>query len=459
MTNRQATLDHPAAAAATIAAGAAAPPDSIPWAGVLSVLFLGVAAGTQMSDRGLQAVLSPAIQQAFGVGDAVIGALHGIAGILIASALAVPLARLADRYSRKHMLLALIAAWTILTGVSALAPSFPLYFTARAVLGVTEFAMIPVVYSLIPDLVGERFRVGANLSFAALMATGASAGFYGGGAMLAWAQGLVDAGTVTGIAPWRLAMVLLGAAGVPLLLLGLFTWDPPRGARQAGAAGSPQGSIAAFARAHGREIVLFIGAAGGLAVAVQALTPMAALALVRRYGADLSDIGHALGVILLVTNLCSLPAAGAIDRLLRRRLHARARPAVMAAGAALSLPCAALLGMAGTAQQALAIVAVFLLLTCIANALIPTMLQDLLPAELRARCFAIYSFVIAAFCSLGPVLSGAVSDRLAQGNLLLSIGAVAVPALVVAMASAGLAAWGSVGTRTVVPAVAAAAGG
>ncbi|MBB6559080.1 MFS family permease [Acidovorax soli] len=437
MSHPPTTLDHPRTDAAA-PAGTGGP---IPWAGILSVLFLGVAAGTQMSDRGLQAVLSPAIQQAFGVGDAVIGALHGIAGILIASALAVPLARLADRYSRKHMLLALIAAWTVLTGVSALAPNFALFFSARAVLGVTEFAMIPVVYSLIPDLVGERFRVGANLAFAALMATGASAGFYGGGALLGWAQGLVDAGTVTGIAPWRLAMVLLGGAGMPLLLLGLLTWDPPRGAQQADAPGSPQGSIAAFARTHGREIALFIGAAGGLAIAVQALTPMIALALVRRFGADLTAVGHALGIILLVTNLCSLPAAGTIDRLLRRRLQARARPAVMAAGAALSLPCAALLGLAADTHQALAIVALFLLLTCIANALIPTMLQDLLPADLRARCFAIYSFVIAAFCSLGPVLSGAVSDRLAGGNLLLSIGAVAVPALLVAMLSAGLSAW------------------
>lgn len=423
------------------------PPDApaargpIPWPGIASVLFLGVTAGTQMSDRGLQAVLSPAVQQAFGVSDAAIGALHGVAGILIASALAVPLARLADRFSRKRMLLVLIAAWTLLTGLSALAPNFPLYFSARAVLGVTEFAMIPVVYSLIPDLVGERFRVGANLSFAALMATGASAGFYGGGALLGWAQGLVAAGTVAGIEGWRLAMVLLSACGLPLLLLGLFTWDPPRGAQQAQAVGEPQASLAAFARTHARGILLFLGVAGGLAIAVQALTPMIALALVRRYTADLTAVGHALGTILLVTNLGSLPAAGAIDRLLRRRLQARARPAVMAVGAALSIPCAAALGLATSSSQALALVAAFLLLTCVANALIPTMLQDLLPSALRARCFAVYSFLIAAFCALGPVLSGAVSDRLAGGNLLLAIGVVAVPALAVAVLCAGLSAW------------------
>ncbi|WP_431261737.1 MFS transporter [Roseateles chitinivorans] len=421
--------------------GGASALEALPWRGLFTVLFLGVTAGIQMSDRGLQAVLSPAIQQAFAVSDAAIGAMHGVAGILIASALAVPLARLADRHSRKGMLLTLIAVWTALTGVSAMASSFPLYFAARAALGVSEFAMIPVVYSLIPDLVGERFRVGANLSFAALMATGASAGFYGGGALLGFAQEL--GGAVGGeagsgaLASWRLAIVVLGAAGIPLFLAGLLTWDPPRGIARAEAA-EERGALSAFVRTHGRDLLLFVGAAGGLAIAVQALTPMIALALGRRYGADLTAIGHALGVILLVTNLSSLPLAGTLDRVLRRHLGARARPAVMAAGAALSMPCALALSIAGNARPALALVAGFLLLTCIANALIPTLLQDLLPPTIRARCFAIYSFVIAAFCSLGPVLSGAVSDRWMGGDLLGAIAAVSVPALMLTVLCAGL---------------------
>jgi len=43
-------------------------------AGLWTVAFLGVTAGVQMSDRGLQSILSPAIKARFGVSDAVIGA-------------------------------------------------------------------------------------------------------------------------------------------------------------------------------------------------------------------------------------------------------------------------------------------------------------------------------------------------------------------------------------------------
>lgn len=62
-----------------------------------------------MSDRGLQSVLLGAIQTSFAVGDATIGALQGLAGILVASAIAVPIARLSERLSRKIVLIGLIA--------------------------------------------------------------------------------------------------------------------------------------------------------------------------------------------------------------------------------------------------------------------------------------------------------------------------------------------------------------
>ena len=45
-------------------------------AGLVPVMFLGVTAGTQMSDRGLQSVLLPGIKATLAVSDAEIGALQ-----------------------------------------------------------------------------------------------------------------------------------------------------------------------------------------------------------------------------------------------------------------------------------------------------------------------------------------------------------------------------------------------
>jgi len=394
-------------------------------AGIATVLFLGLTCGVQMSDRGLQSILSPAIRTTFGVGDAVMGALHGIAGILIASALAIPLARLADRHSRKRILLALIVAWSLLTLLGALAPNFALFFAGRAAAGITEFAMIPIVYSLIPDLVGERLRVAANLSFAALMALGASAGFYLGGDLLALMGGLEGIGWMGHLEPWRRTMTLLALAGLPLLALGALTLDPPRHAAADETTGSA--SLAGFVRGHLRQVLLFVGAAGGIAIAVQAVIPMIAMALERRYAADLGGVGHTLGILTFAGTMISLPVAWLVDRTLRGRLGVRARPALMGTATAFAVPCAALLAFAPTTSAALALTGAFLLTTCIANALLPTMLQDLAPVALRARAFAGYSFLIAAFCAVGPLLAGGISQFLLADDLLSAIALAAVP--------------------------------
>ena len=81
-------------------------------------------------------------------------------------------------------------------------------------------------------------------------------------------------------------------------------------------------------------------------------------------------------------------------------------------------------------------VGLFLFMTCTANALVPTMLQDLAPASLRARCFAIWSFVVSLFGASGPLMAGTLSDWFFDQHMLDAIAAVAVPALAVSMTCA-----------------------
>lgn len=400
-------------------------PASWSWGALFTVGMLGVTAGVQMSDRGLQAILLSAIQHSFDVSDATIGALQGLAGVLVGSAIAVPVARLADRYSRKRVLLGLICAWTALMILSAIAFNFALFFVGRAAAGVTEFAMIPIVYSLIPDLSPERHRVAANLTFAALMAAGASAGFYFGGAITA----LAGAWIPFEIELWRKAMMLLALAGIPLLALGSITVDPPRHILSRSV--DTHGSLAAFLRERWQAVGLFVGVAGSLMIAVQALNPLIAMALERRFDAGLAEIGHAMGLVTLVTSIGCLPIAGVLDQLLRRRLGIAARPMIMGLGAFAAIPCAAMLMVADRLNHALVVVALFLFLTCTANALVPTMLQDLTPASLRARSFAIWSFVVSVFCAIGPMIAGLLSDLALHGQLLTAIAITAIPALAI----------------------------
>ncbi|HET8598453.1 MAG TPA: MFS transporter [Castellaniella sp.] len=408
------------------------PAESVSWTpqGLFTVVFLGIAAGLQLTDMGLQAVSLSAIQRSFGVGDAALGALQGLAGVLIGSALAIPLARFADRFSRKRVLLCLIAASSALMGLSAVAHQFPLFFIGRSAAGITEFAMVPLVYSMIPDLAPERHRVAANLGFAALVAAGASAGFYFSGAILSAA----DAWFAWHTDPWRKGFLLLGLAGLPLLALGVLTADPARHLSAEDRAA--HGSLLAFLRRRWRPIGLFVGTAGCLITAVQALNQLIALALERRFQAAPADIGHAMGLIILLTSVGCLPVAGVLDRALARRVGQAARPLIMGLSVAVAIPVLLLLTSMRTLDQGFVAVGLFLFMTCTANALVPTMLQDLAPASLRARCFAIWSFVVSLFGASGPLIAGTLSDWFFDKHLLNAIAAVAVPALAVSMGCA-----------------------
>ena len=405
-------------------AAAAAPAAWAPRA-MFTVALLGIAAGVQMSDFGLQSISLSAIQKSFDVSDTQLGALQGLAGVLVGSALAIPLARFADRFSRKRVLLALILASTLMMVLSALAPSFPLFFIGRSAAGITEFAMVPLVYSMIPDLAPERHRVLANLSFAALMAIGASAGFYFSGHIVAAATELIP----WPLAPWRKAFLLLSLAGVPLLVMGLFTLDPPR--RVTPAEVATAGSLRDFLWQRRVQIGLFVGVAGCLLVAVQALNQMVALGLERRFGATPAEIGEGMGRILLITSLGSLPVAGALDRLLARRLGQAVRPFIMGTCVLATIPVLLMLLSTTTLNEAMTAITLFLFLTCVANALVPTMLQDLAPVSLRARCFAIWSFVVSLFSASGPLIAGSLSTHVFGGQLMQAITATAGVALAI----------------------------
>ncbi|VUD41624.1 hypothetical protein TDB9533_00527 [Thalassocella blandensis] len=391
---------------------------------LFTVVFLGLSAGIQLSDQGIQSLSLSAIQQTFDVSDSALGALQGLAGILIGSLLAIPLSRFVDKYSRKRILLCLVAASTSMTVLSAFAPNFILFFLGRSSTGIIEFAMIPLVYSMIPDLAPERDRVLANLGFAGLMAAGASGGYYFGGA-------IIDAGEAFfpfAIEAWRKGFLVVAVLGLPLFVLGLLTLDPVRRVTEQGEATA--NSIVAFIREHWKEITLFIGLAGFLLIAVQALNQLIALALDRRFDATITTIGQAMGMLLLMASTCCLPIAGVLDRVLTRFLGRAARPAIMAGGAIASVPVLLMLFNASNINQAYTAIGLFLLLTSTANVLVPTILQDLIAAPIRARCFAIWSFLVSIFSAVGPLVAGMLSDWAYQNELMTAITVTAIPALV-----------------------------
>ena len=78
--------------------------------GVLVVVYV-----FNFIDRQILAILAPAIKDELLLSDTQIGALSGVAFGIFYATLGIPIARLADRYSRVNIISICLAIWSLMT--------------------------------------------------------------------------------------------------------------------------------------------------------------------------------------------------------------------------------------------------------------------------------------------------------------------------------------------------------
>src|SRR5690606_78693 len=102
-------------------------------------------------DRQLMTILLEPIKQEFGASDTAMGFLTGFAFALFYATLGVPVARLADNWSRRNVIAIAIALWSGMTALCSAAASFGQLALFRVGVGVGEAGGTPPSHSLIAD--------------------------------------------------------------------------------------------------------------------------------------------------------------------------------------------------------------------------------------------------------------------------------------------------------------------
>jgi MFS family permease len=167
-------------------------------------------------DRQIIGILSPFIKADLGLDDAQLGWLKGIYFALLYTILGIPIAWLADRYSRVNIIAISLTLWSGFTAVSGLANNFTQLAIARIGVGIGEAGGSPPSHSIISDLFPKEKRAAAlaiyslGIPFGIMLAFFASAFFLKGGA-----------------ADWRIVMVAVGLPGVVLAILLKLTVNEP----------------------------------------------------------------------------------------------------------------------------------------------------------------------------------------------------------------------------------------
>ena len=172
-------------------------------------------------DRQIFAILQEAIKTDLNLSDTELGFLGGFAFAVFYTGLGIPIARLADRYSRKKIIAISLALWSAMTAVCGMARGFVSLALARVGVGVGEAGCSPPAHSLIADYFGPHERSTALAIYSLGIPIGAAFGYLIGG-------------YVNKFFSWREAFYVVGVPGILFaILLISFLREPARGLSEA----------------------------------------------------------------------------------------------------------------------------------------------------------------------------------------------------------------------------------
>ncbi len=353
-------------------------------------------------DRQILAILAPSIREDLGLSDTQIGALSGVAFGIFYATLGIPIARLADRYSRVNIISICLGVWSLMTALSGFAHSFLHLLIARIGVGIGEAGGSPPSHSLIADYFAPEKRATAIGIYALGIPIGSLFGNFAGG----WIDEFFG---------WRNAFFLVGVPGIILaVILKLTVSEPPRGYSEKRAPAIHHVPFIDVIRTMwGFRTFRFMA----LGTAAQAFVGYGFVAwmpsfLVRAHDMSIGEVGTALGLIIGLFGGAGTLLSGVIGDKLGAR-DVRWYMLVPAWAFLVAVPTGAAVFLAGDIWLVLAI---YTLPAFLVNLNIgPTfaMAQALAPLAMRAAASALLLFIISIIgLVFGPTTIGILSDIL-----------------------------------------------
>ena len=196
---------------------------------VLFILTLIYAFG--YIDRQIVTILAPYLKKDMGISDAQLGLLYGTSFALFYCVFGIPLARLADGWSRVRTLALGLSFWSLMTAMSGLSRNFVQLGTARIGVGIGEASATPAAVSLLGDYF-EKARRGTVLALYSVgVYVGAGASLVIGGSIVsAWERTYANGTAPLGLSGWQASFIGVGVPGMLFALIVMLTVrEPMRG--------------------------------------------------------------------------------------------------------------------------------------------------------------------------------------------------------------------------------------
>ena len=277
-------------------------------------------------DRQILALMIEPIKHDLQLSDTQFSLLHGLAFSLFYAFMGIPIALLADRYSRPKIIAIGVAFWSLATAACGLSRNFAQMFLARIGVGVGEAALSPATYSMLSDMF-PREKLGRAVGVYSI------GSFIGGGMAFLIGGYVIDllksVDTVTlpwvgAMRPWQVTFFIVGLPGLLIALLILLTVrDPQRLGLRRNASGQVQKPAMKdtfrFLGRHRRTFFCHYLGFSFYAMALFALLGWTPAFYMRKFGMSPVDAGYMLGVVVLVANTAGVFRGGWLMDWLARR--------------------------------------------------------------------------------------------------------------------------------------------
>jgi MFS family permease len=378
--------------------------DTLPSA-KLALFLLFLVSFFNYMDRYVLAILLPSIKADLQVSDTLLGFL-GTAFTIAYIVLGIPIAGLADRYSRKKIITAALTIWSLMTALCGITQNFMQLAIARVFVGVGEAGATPPAHSIISDYFPFEKRAKAI----AIHTLGGPVGIF---------IGFILAGYLAETYGWRIAFLCLGLPGLVLaLIVALKLVEPKRGQNESDELAVEVEESPGFIEAirtllssptfrhlsigTGYYTVIWLGVIGWLPSY-----------FVRSFDMSVTEAGFWLAVSLGISQIIGILAGGVLtDHMIKKDVRWYGW---IAAGAMLfSTPLFVIVFITDSGLIAgLALFPAFLIGIFQGPASI-TAIQGLAHLRMRAMAPAMFFFTVNLIGgTLGPLLGGWFSDQLA----------------------------------------------
>jgi len=237
-------------------------------------------------DRQLMAILIEPVKLEFGISDTGIGLLSGVTFAVFYTVFGFPLGRLSDRIGRKPVIAFSCIAWSLMTMLCGMAGNFLTLVLARIGVAVGEAGGTAPSVAMVSDLYPANRRSTA-LAFLML------------GSSLGAIVGLGLGGWIAQHHGWRYAFLLIGAPGIFLGLLLLFTVRAPKRVVPLSSVTVQQdGWLKTLVELFQMPSFLWLVLTGGAAaIAGYAIGTWSPSFLIRSHGLNMQEAGFLVGVV------------------------------------------------------------------------------------------------------------------------------------------------------------------